>query len=110
MRIQDKPSILTLTSLAALATTVACSSGGAPELSGLSDQVAQVGTELKIELNGTDPDGDQLSYSFKAADIESLDDRAQISVSPSGNGVFRWTPNANDVGEHAFDFSASDGD
>ena len=100
---------LTLTSLVALATTVACSGGGAPELSGLNDQVAQVGTELKIELVGTDPDGDQLSYSFKAADLEDISDRAQVSVSPSGNGVFRWTPVASDVGEHAFDFTVSDG-
>lgn len=110
MRISTKPSLLTLTSFATLATTVACGGGGAPELAGLSDQVAQVGTELKIDLNGTDPDGDQLSYSFKAADIDSISDRAQVSVSPSGAGVFRWTPNAMDVGEHAFDFTVSDGD
>src|SRR5688572_6449928 len=110
MRTQPSSSILTLTSFACLATTVACSGGGAPELSGLSDQVAQVGTELKFELTGTDPDGDQLQYSFKAADLENLTDRAQVSVSPSGNGVFRWTPIASDVGEHAFDFTVSDGD
>ena len=110
MRYATKLSSLTLTSLACLATTVACGGGGAPELSGLSDQVAQVGTELKIELAGTDPDGDQLTYSFKAADLENLTDRAQVSVSPSGNGVFRWTPVASDVGEHAFDFTVSDGD
>ena len=110
MRYPSNPSSLTLTSLACLATTVACSAGGAPELSGLSDQVAQVGTELKVDLAGTDPDGDQLTYGFKAADLEDLSDRAQVSVSPSGNGVFRWTPNAADVGEHAFDFTVSDGD
>lgn len=109
MRYATKHSSLTLTSIACLATAVACGGGAAPELSGLSDQVAQVGTELKLELSGTDPDGDQLSYSFKAADLENLEDRAQVSVSPSGNGVFRWTPNAMDVGEHAFDFTVSDG-
>lgn len=102
--------ILTLTSVTCLATTVACSSGGAPELSGLTDQVAQVGTELKVELNGTDPDGDRLSYSYRAADLDDLSNRAQVSVSPAGSGVFRWTPIASDVGEHAFDFTVSDGD
>ena len=56
-----------MTAVACLATTVACGGGDAPELSGLTDQVAQVGTELKIDLNATDPDGDQLSYSFHAA-------------------------------------------
>ncbi|MFN0248058.1 MAG: Ig-like domain-containing protein [Kofleriaceae bacterium] len=91
-----------------MATTVACSSGTAPELSGLEDQIAQVGTELKIDLAGTDVDGDQLSYSYRIADLE--DDSAQITQSPSGAGVFRWTPLASDVGEHAVDFTVSDGD
>ena len=103
-------SFLTMTSLSCLATTVACGSGSAPELSGLTDQVAQVGTELQVDLNGTDPDGDQLSYGFRAADLPEVRDQAQVTVSPSGAGVFRWTPLAADVGEHSFDFTASDGD
>lgn len=103
-------SFLTMTAMTWLATAVACGGGGAPELSGLTDQVAQVGTELKIDLMGTDPDGDQLQYSFRAPDLEMVSDHASISVSPSGSGVFRWTPLASDVGEHAFDFVVSDGD
>jgi hypothetical protein len=113
MRLQPltgRISILTMTGLTCLATTVACGSGGAPELSGLTDQVAQVGTELKIDLMGTDPDGDQLTYGFRAADLADVNDRAAVSVSPSGAGVFRWTPLGSDVGEHAFDFTVSDGD
>jgi hypothetical protein len=78
-------------------------------LSGLTDQVAQVGTELQVELVGTDPDGDQLTYGFRAADLPDVRDHAQVTVSPSGVGVFRWTPLAADVGEHAFDFTVSDG-
>lgn len=101
--------LLTMTTLSCLATTVACGSGGAPELSGLTDQVAQVGSELKIDLNGTDPDGDQLYYSFNAPSLEDVSTHAMITVSPSGSGVFRWTPLAQDVGEHAFDFVVSDG-
>ena len=97
-----------LTGLTCLATTVACGGGGAPELAGLTDQVAQVGTELKIDLNGTDPDGDQLSYGYRAADLPEI--TADVTVSPSGAGVFRWTPLGPDVGEHAFDFTVSDGD
>ncbi|MBA3454124.1 MAG: pre-peptidase C-terminal domain-containing protein [Deltaproteobacteria bacterium] len=99
-----------MTTLSCLATTVACGSGAAPELSGLTDQVAQVGTELKIDLLGTDPDGDQLQYSFRAPALAEVAGRAAITVSPSGSGVFRWTPLASDVGEHAFDFVVSDGD
>lgn len=100
--------LLTLTTMTCLATAVACSSGNSPELSGLEDQVAQVGTELKIDLNGTDADGDQLNYRYRIADLQ--DDTAKITQSPSGAGVFRWTPLAADVGEHAVDFTVSDGD
>lgn len=99
-----------MTALTCLATTVACGSGSPPELSGLTDQKAQVGTELQVDLDGTDPDGDQLSYTFRAPDLMEIADHAQVTVSPSGSGVFRWTPLANDVGEHAFDFTVSDGD
>ncbi|MBS1118115.1 MAG: leucine aminopeptidase-related protein [Deltaproteobacteria bacterium] len=101
--------VLTMTSMTCLATAVACGGGGSPEISGLTDTVAQVGTELKIDLNGTDPDGDQLIYGFRAADLPEVSDLAQVTVSPSGAGVFRWTPLASDVGEHSFDFTVSDG-
>jgi hypothetical protein len=101
--------LLTMTSLTCLATTVACGGGGSPELSGLTDTVAQVGTELKIDLNGTDPDGDKLAYGFNAADLPDAKDHAQVTVSPSGAGVFRWTPLSSDIGQHSFDFTASDG-
>jgi hypothetical protein len=108
-KLTNSRGLLTLTSATCLATTVACSGGNAPELDGLSDQVAQVGTEFKLDLNGTDADGDRLSYKFKAADLTAIEDRAMVTVSPSGAGVFRWTPIAADVGQHAFDFVVSDG-
>jgi hypothetical protein len=106
----SRQGLWTMTTLTCLATTVACGGGAPPELSSLTDQVAQVGTELKIDLLGTDPDGDQLQYKFRAPDLEEIADHAAITVSPSGSGVFRWTPLASDVGEHAFDFVVSDGD
>ena len=112
MRIPKLANRLGLSSLATaslLATSVACSSGHAPELMGLSDQVAQVGTELTIELNATDVDGDRLKYDYHAADLTDLAGHAMITVSPSGEGVFRWTPLAADLGQHAFDFKVSDG-
>jgi len=107
MRLQSFAELSTLTA-SCLATLVACG-GSAPELDGLTDQVAQVGTELKIDLNGTDKEGDRLAYNYHNADLTDLDGHAEITVSPSGAGVFRWTPLAADVGQHAFDFSVSDG-
>jgi hypothetical protein len=101
---------LTMTGVTCLATAVACGpSGRPPELSGLGDQVAQVGTELTVNLDGTDPDGDKLSYDFHAADLSDLSGHADLTQSPSGSGVFRWTPLGADVGQHAFDFTVSDG-
>lgn len=101
--------LLTLTCLGGVASAVACGGGRAPELTGLRDQVAQVGSELTMAIDATDPDGDRLSYGFRAADLGDLTGHASITQAPSGSGVFRWTPLGADVGSHAFDFTASDG-
>ena len=69
-----------------------------------------VGEELRIDLDGTDPDGDRLTYKFHApAGLVEIENRTSMSVTPSGMGVFRWTPLAADLGAHAFDFEVSDG-
>lgn len=94
---------------ASLATAVACGPTSAPRLDGLTDQIAQVGTELDLELAGVDAEGDHLTYGFHAVDLPSVQDAADITASPSGVGVFRWTPVASDVGLHPFDFTVSDG-
>ena len=101
------PSLLAAT-LTCLATTVACGPTTPPELTGLTDQVAEVGTELQITLAGADTNGARLAYSYKAADLSDLDGNAEITVSPDGTGEFRWTPLAADVGSHAFDFTVAD--
>ncbi len=85
----------------------ACSDGAEPDLIGLSDQVAIVGQEFMLELEGVDPDGDRLSYGYVAD--SDLAGRAMMTQTPRGTGLFRWTPLAADVGQHAFDFTASDG-
>ncbi len=101
--------LATMTGLASLATLVACAGGVPPELDGLTDQVAEVGTELTIDLDGTSSGGGRLSYNYHASDLTDLDGNAEVTVSPSGAGVFRWTPLAADIGSHAFDFSVSNG-
>src|ERR1044071_9830634 len=93
----------TLLCVTYVATAVACGPGWPPELTGLSDQVAQVGTELMVNLHGSDPDGDDLAYAFHSD--HDLDGHAEITTSPGCTGVFRWTPSAADVGEHAIDFT-----
>jgi hypothetical protein len=84
--------------------------GSAPRLDTVEDKVAVVGDELRIDLAGTDPDGDRLDYSFQApAALTHIEDRTTLSIAPGGSAVFRWTPIATDVGTHAFDFIVSDG-
>jgi hypothetical protein len=95
-----------------LATTLAgaCGpGGGGPELDPLQDQIAKVGVELTLEIRATDPDGDDLTFSFES-NVPGIEDRAQMTKRPDGSGLFRWTPQAADVGDGwAFDFTASDG-
>ena len=38
-----------------------------------------------------------------------LKGHAEVTVNPAGQGIFRWTPLAADVGSHALDFTASNG-
>jgi len=91
------------------AATAACATGGTtPMLEPIDDQLVQVGTELRLELRASDADGDALDFSF-AADVPGIHDRAALTRSPAGTGVFRWTPMAADVGLWHFDFVASDG-
>jgi Bacterial pre-peptidase C-terminal domain len=92
-----------------VATAVACGPSSAPAIEGLTDQVAQVGTELVISVAGTDPEGDHLVYGFHAVDLPDVAEAAALTESPSGLGVFRWTPLGTDVGRHPFDFTVSDG-
>lgn len=103
--------VATTTSLAlAVATLVACKGGGAaPEFDPVDRQTAQVGVQLSLTLTATDEDGDEIDFSFEST-IPDVQTRAQLTRSPSGAGIFRWTPLASDVGTWFVDFIASDGD
>ncbi len=85
-----------------------CGGGVAPTFEPLSDQVGQVGVELKVELRAIDLDGDKLNYRF-TSDVPGLGTRATVARSPNDTGIFRWTPMASDIGDWNFDFIVSDG-
>lgn len=93
--------------LAVALPLAACTGGSAPDIRGLTDQTGYVGQELDIELDGTDPDGGRLEYGVRT-DI-ALEGAYTITETPTGIGVFRWTPLAGDLGTHVFDFTVSDG-
>lgn len=86
---------------------IGCGSGAAPDILGLEDQVAVVGQQFVLELEGVDPDGDSLTYKVEAE--IPLAGNATVSKTPAGRGLFRWTPVGSDVGMHAFDFIVDDG-
>jgi len=93
-----------------LATIVACGGvGSAPEILPIPDQVAYVGSELRIELTATDFDAGELEYSFSST-VADLHKRASLSRTSKGDGIFRWVPRGSDVGVAHIDFVASDGD
>lgn len=91
-----------------IALLAGCGSGEPPDILGLDDQVAVVGQQFVLELDGVDPDGDTLEYNVKS-DLSLEGGNASVSLTPAGRGVFRWTPLASDVGMHGFDFTVSDG-
>ena len=98
--------ILLVTTL--VASVGACGGGASPLIDPIPDQIAQVGVELAIPITVTDPDGDTLEYDFEG-NIPGLRERASITRTPSGSGMFRWTPLASDVGVWAVDFIVDDG-
>ncbi len=82
-------------------------SNSPPILEPLSDRIEFVDTDVTIELHASDPDGDPISFAF-TSDITDIATRANLR--PAGNtAVFTWTPIASDLGQHSFDFTASDG-
>lgn len=97
MRAIAARSIVIPIALSLLATLVACGGGEAPVLDSIDDQIVAVGSELTLTLRATDPDGDAINYSFHA-DVPDLGDRATITATPAGAGLFRWRPLAADVG------------
>lgn len=88
---------------------MACGPGGSdPVMRAVGDQLAAVNQELVIPLSATDADGDEVFYTF-SSNVPDIYARAEVSRLPNGGGEFRWTPQADDVGEWFFDFTASDG-
>jgi hypothetical protein len=104
-------SLGTFGAVAALVATLAgaCGPGGSgPALDPIADQLVGVGERLVLVLTATDPEGDDLTYSY-STDVPDIGSRASMSKRPDGAGVFQWDPAAADVGSWFFDFTASDG-
>ncbi len=90
------------------ATALGCTSNEPPVWNPIEDKTAFVGTELRIALSASDPNDDELSFSF-ATDIADIHSVAELDQTGSSAAMFRWTPRAVDLGMHPFDFVVSDG-
>lgn len=71
-----------------------------PSLEAIGNQEIMVGNLIHIELHGTDPDNDVLSFNANPLPAGS---------SLVGN-IFNWTPNDNQIGSQQITFVVSDGD
>src|SRR5262245_56405273 len=94
--------------LPVLALLAACTGGVPPTLSPIENQIVAVGGELRLELTATTDDGRSLEYFFNT-NMPNSDKRAEISQRPDGTGLFVLHPQGTEVGDWAFDFTASDG-
>ncbi|HZI45151.1 MAG TPA: Ig-like domain-containing protein, partial [Ilumatobacter sp.] len=95
----------------ALVATVptACKKGEPPTLQDPGDLQAVVGQQLTVSLIASDPEGDDLEFSFEAPAVPDLESTAALARTPDGQAVFTFTPVASQVGSQAFDFIVSDG-
>jgi hypothetical protein len=69
-----------------------------PALAPIGDRQVAVGAPLAITLSATDPDADAVAYTVAPLPMGAV---------LTGN-VLRWTPAANDVGNHRVTFTAID--
>ena len=77
-----------------------------PFLLPIEDQTGRVNQTLRISLSVSNPEERQLSYTFEAPPLPSLDETVQIGGTPVG-GEFVWTPIASHAGEHTFVFTVT---
>ena len=87
---------------------IVLSANRAPVFDPISDQVVQAGSELVVDANAVDPDGDRIIYSMWFGTAAApIPPPAGASID-SLTGVFRWTPSTGDVGTHEVTISAQD--
>lgn len=77
---------------------------------GLEDQVGFVGTEMFFEVRATDAELSTLTFQM----VSTAPTASKATFLPAGNGnggsaLFRWTPEADDIGIWIIDFIVSDG-
>jgi len=80
-----------------------------PVLSPIDNQTAHVGEMFTLPLQGSDPEGAALTFSYHAPSIPDLKTRAELIALDPTSAVFNWRPLQTDIGVWAIDFEVSDG-
>jgi hypothetical protein len=84
-------------------TVKTSSTNQAPQLTRIGDQNATVNRELRLTLQGADPEGDTLTYSYTA------DPTLNGASFDTATGELVWTPPVGAEGTFTLTFTASDG-
>jgi hypothetical protein len=69
--------------------TVTAASSAPPTLAGIANQTVAAGQSLTLNLQGSDPDGDTLTYSA-SVDSQEYHFKAQLGLYYSGNLWYNW--------------------
>lgn len=74
-----------------------------PKLLGIENQTLDVNVPAHVNLYATDPDGDDLTFTFElspepATQTQSAGGKPTINKLGTGNAVFQWTPGIADAG------------
>ncbi len=72
-----------------------------PKIDGPDSKEAQVGEAVQLKFEGSDPDGDALTFS-----ADGLPSGANLDAN---SGQFSWTPSEDQQGKHTFTVKVSDG-
>ena len=76
-----------------------------PEIEWISEKVVNASEPLEININATDPDGDQLTYTATLQNGTPLPAGALIDPV---TGIFNWTPTAGQTGVYTMAFFVAD--
>jgi hypothetical protein len=74
-----------------------------PVLATIGNRSTDIGVQLNIPMTAADPEGDALSLS-----AANLPDGARFEELGNGTAEFIWTPSADQTGNHAVTFTATD--
>lgn len=82
----------------------------APELTPIASSNAVTSYLLRLELDGTDIDGDNLTFSADgtAGTFNDPFSQSTPAVFDAANGIFEWTPTGDEIGQYSVQFTVTE--